>query len=76
MQDLLEAICMANPPDDDDSVQMGCPCHPDFHLISCRGFLLLEKVEAAFWTTEQTIESISMGYFYLDGSLLSALASR
>ena len=76
MQDLLDAICEANPSDGGDSVQMGCRRHPNSHLISMGGFLLLEKVEAALGTTEQTIESISVGYFFLDGSLLSALASR
>ena len=75
MQDLLDAICEANP-SDGDSVQMGCRRHPNSHLISMGGFLLLEKVEAALGTTEQTIESMSVGYFFLDGSLLSALASR
>ena len=78
MLDLLDAICQANPPDidDKDSVLMSCPRHPDSHPISRRCFLLLENVEAAFGTTELTVEAISLDVIFFDGDLLSALASR
>ena len=58
--DLIDTICEANAPYMDcEWVQMGCPRHPDSHLISLEGFKLLEEVEAAFGTTEQTVEAIS-----------------
>ena len=78
MLDLLDAICKANPSDldENDSVQMSSPCHPDSFSISRSCFILLEQVEAAFGTTEHTIEAISLGSIFFEGSLLSALASR
>ena len=79
MLDLLDAICKANPSHIDiggEWVQMGCPRHPGAHLISRKGFEFLEKVEAAFGTTEQTVEAISLVVIFWDGALMSALASR
>ena len=75
MLDLLDAICEANPSDGGNLVQMGCPRHPDSHLLSWDGFFFLEKVEAAFGSTEQTVWSIGL-HFVVNGPLLSALASR
>ena len=79
MVDLLDAICEANLhvpcPWGDKSVQMSCcPRHPDSHVLCHEGFLLLEKVEAAFGTTEQTFEAIRLGY--IPASSLPAFASR
>ena len=78
MLDLLDAICKANPPDidDKDSVLMSCPRHPDSHPISRSCFLLLENIEAAFGTTEQTVELISLGNRIHRNSFVAALATR
>ena len=85
MLDLLDTICEANlsllqpgvqggPVD--QRIRIDCPRHPDSnHSISVDGFLLLEKVEGAFGTTEQTVWSIRL-HFVVNGPLLSALASR
>ena len=77
MLNLLDAICEANPPyfGDSAAVQMGRPSHPNSHLVSYEGFLLLENAEAALGTTELTVEAVRLD-FDLCGSLLSALASR
>ena len=79
MLDLQDVICEANPSIyQGESVQISCPSHPDSHPTSVEGFLLLEKVEGAFGTTEQTIENIRLDFVVdtLDGPSLSALASR
>ena len=70
---LLDLICEASP---GHSVEMVCPCHPEPHSISAEGFLLLEEVEAAFSTTEQSLKSISCGFRSHGCNLLSALSSR
>ena len=77
MLDLLDAICEANPGESvNQRILIDCPRHPDsHHSISVDGFLLLEKVEAAFGTTEQTVRSIGF-WLFVNGPLLSALASR
>ena len=77
MLDLLDTICEANPGDSmDQQIWINCPRHPtSYHSISVDGFLLLEKVEGAFGTTEQTVWSIRL-HFVVNGPLLSALASR
>ena len=79
MLDLQDTICEANPSiHQGESVQISCPRHPDSHSTSVEGFLLLENVEGAFGTTEQTIENIRLDFVVdtVDGPLLSALASR
>ena len=74
--DLLDTICEASPSNrQGGSVQIRSSRHPDSHSISVEGFLLLEKVEAAFGTTEQTVRSIGF-WLFVNGPLLSALASR
>ena len=56
---LLDLICESNPGlDDSECVRMTCPCRPEPHFISPQGFLLLEEVEAAFGTAEQSLMSI------------------
>ena len=59
-------------------VEMGCPHHQlHSHSISLMGFELLEKVEKAFETTVQSVESISLGpQGRSDVRIKSALASR
>ena len=78
MLDLLDQICEANPVCWLWPTTLNCPRHPDSHSISTKGFLLLEEVEGAFGTTEQTIENIRLDFVVdtLDGPSLSALASR
>ena len=70
---LLDLICESSP---GHSVEMVCACRPEPHSISPEGFLLLEEVEAAFATTEQSLKSISCGYRSHGCSLLSAISSR
>ena len=55
-------------------VSMGCPRHPDGHLIPLSGFLLLEEVEGAFGTTLQSLESVTGGT--LIGATQLAVSSR
>ena len=78
--DLLHTICKRGPPDVESRsyhgvVKLGCPCRPDPHLVLFSDFLLLEEVEGAFVTTEQTVETISKGGI-LEESSMSALSSR
>ena len=93
---LLDAICESNTPFKSDSfphvaapkVQMSCPRHQEgCHDVSLDGFGLLEEVEGAFGTTQQTVEaiidspmrSITAGMcvpFFLSASSFSALGSR
>ena len=74
---VLDAICESNSPfPSSDFVRMDCPHHLHSHFISLRGFKLLEKVEGAFGTTEQTVESVSLGLSVLPSIIMAALASR
>ena len=62
MLDLLDIIC-AGPflPEqwNSGSVRLGCPRHPDSpHLIPLGRLELLEQVEVAFDTREQTVEEV------------------
>lgn len=82
MLDLLDAIYEDNPVVTQrgsisygDLVQLSCPRHQGYpHHLSCHGFLLLEKCEAAFQTCEQKIERISLNSF--DNFFLASVASR
>ena len=73
---VLHAICETNPPTRPGFFQMGfvklsCPLHLRPHSVSLAGFELLEKVEKAFETRVQSVESVSLGV-----SSSSVLASR
>ena len=52
MLDLLDEICRKFP---GAEVRIICPRHPDGHLLTWDGFLLLEEVEGAFGTAEQSL---------------------
>ena len=59
LRPLLDLICESSPGWSSSAcVQMICPCRPEPHSISHEGFLLLEQVEAAFGTAEQSLKSI------------------
>ena len=75
---VLDAICQSNPspPWSQESVRMGCRHHLHSHSISPHGFKLVEKVERTFGTTEQTVESVSLGSSALPNIIMAALASR
>ena len=75
---VLDAICESNLPyPGSEGVRIGCRHHLHSHSISLRGFKLLEKVERAFGTTEQTVESVSLDtYQTLPNIIMAALASR
>ena len=51
---LLDLNCERSPRDE---VHMICPCGPEPHLISTDAFMLLEEIEGAFRTTEQSVAS-------------------
>ena len=68
---LLDVICQFLP---GKVVEVICPCHSNPHSISSDAFLLLEEVESAFGTSEQSIKSIPAGNLY--GPLLAAVVSR
>ena len=78
--DLLDFICERFTPEDvhllrqNTHVAIRCPRHPDLHFIPLAGFLLLEEVEGAFGTTEQSLELVE-GHL-LTGPSLSAVSSR
>ena len=55
-------------------IRITLPRHPDGHFIPLAGFLLLEKVEGAFGTTEQSLESVA-GHL-LTGPSLCAVSAR
>ena len=84
MLDLLDVICERFGTDDlfiqnsdrhkHTHVSMGCPRHPDGHIIPLSAFLLLEEVEAAFSTTLQSLESVTGGT--LIGPTQLAVTSR
>ena len=75
---LLDLICESGPSYQGlfptCQVQMTCPSHPDPHSITDEAFLLLELVEGAFGTAEQSVKSISV--WELQEPLLSALSAR
>ena len=52
---LLDLICESSP---GCSTEVICPCGPKPHSISFEGFQLLEEVEGAFGTTEQSLKAI------------------
>ena len=56
---LLDLICESGPSQPYASeVHVICPNHPEPHLVTPDAFLLLEEVEGAFGTAEQSIKSI------------------
>ena len=55
-------------------VEMICPRRPEHHSITKDAFLLLEEVEAAFGTTEQSLKSVVTDWPC--GNLPSAIISR
>ena len=56
---VLDLICESGPSQPYSSgVEVICPNHPEPHLVTPDAFLLLEEVEGAFGTAEQSIESI------------------
>ena len=69
---LLDQICEFRP---GNHVQMICPCHQEPHFISTEAFLLLEEVEGAFGTTQQSLKSM-VDVNVVNGSLLPAISSR
>ena len=75
---LLDLICeLSSEVSSYACVEMICPCRPDPHSILPEGFLLLEKVEGAFGTTEQSLKSVRsfvQGWHYHEE--LSAISSR
>jgi len=77
---LLDLICESRPSyqglfSRGEKVEMICPCHPeDPHSITDEAFMLLEEVEGAFRTMEQSVGSITA--WELQEPLLSALSSR
>ena len=80
---VLHAICETNTSTRTgflrmEFVEMGCPLQPlHSHSISLMGFELLEKVEKAFETTVQSVESIALGPMgRKDVRIKSPLASR
>ena len=59
--DLLDLICEQSPAPawSFDKVEMGCPRHPDSHLIWFEDFELLEQIEGALGTAEQTVRAVN-----------------
>ena len=58
---LLDLICESGPRPSQpyaSEVHVICPNHPEPHLVTPDAFLLLEEVEGAFGTAEQSIKSI------------------
>ena len=67
---LLEAICYDNPAGGRSHNMIKVDlCSPDSEglQVSDRGFFLLEKVEASFHSTEQTVKGITMVGMELEG---------
>ena len=74
---LLDLICDSSIARHGYSVEMVCPCRPDPHIVSSEGFRILEEVEGALQTTEQSLKSIgSVGTGWHYGNMLSAIGSR
>ena len=57
--DLLDLICKQSPANG-AAVEMGCPRHPGSHLIWFQDFKLLEKIEGALGTAEQTVRAVDL----------------
>ena len=81
LMDALHVICETHPPRCPmskrgvlDQLQMICPSHTDPHRISGWGLVLLEEIEAALGTTEQSIRSIEHGP--VPGSYWSCFSER
>ena len=56
---LLDSICESRPSKPYfNFVQVICPNHQEPHSVTLEAFLLIEEVEVAFGTTEQSIKSI------------------
>ena len=72
---LLDLICEKSPAGRTE-VKMICPRHPEFHIVRFSDFQLLEKIEGAFGSTEQTVVSVKGVGNPQPFSSLSALASR
>ena len=80
--DLLDVICEGTPPlanvrrplGASNQLQIVCPRHPEPHNVSTAGFLLLEEVERALGTTEQTLQTIDCDF--LSEATISAIGSR
>ena len=71
---LLHQICETRPGSRNSHVQMICPSHPLPHWISIYAFLLLEEVEGAFGTTEQSVKTVVNDWPCRD--FLPAISSR
>ena len=77
---LLDVICESSGPLEQhlngfpQFIQMGCNHHPDSHQITPWSFKLLEEVEGAFGTTEQTVDLVKIRQ--MNEPILSSLASR
>ena len=57
--DALHVICERLPPrDPTDQLQINCPSHTEPHSVSRWGFILLEEMEVALQTAEQSIRSV------------------
>ena len=72
MLPLLDLICESIP--SMEHIAIRCPCHTEPHIVSWRAFLLLEEVEGAFGTAEQSIQSMSN--VWSSGGLLRAISCR
>ena len=55
LMDALHVICERPPPRHSDQLQVNCSGHSEPHSVSRWGFILLEEMEAALRTTEQSI---------------------
>ena len=73
---LLHLLCSSHLADHDTytKIKVSCPCKDTSHSVSGLGFRLLESVESAIGSTEQSVEEVSTGYISVQ--LLSALGSR
>ena len=86
MATLLEAICEANPPPLRPPVgrvivQLRSPGASESCEVSDRGFILVEKVEKEFSSTEQKVEEVSgvmmeLGDNFFASSLLSRMSRQ
>merc|ERR1719264_2196114 len=79
MLPLLDQICESSPDVSNPSMEhiaIRCPCHTEPHIVSWRAFLLLEEVEGAFGTAEQSIQSVFKLFFGAPNGRLRAITSR
>ena len=73
--DLLDLILEQGPaPTNGLAVEMGCPRHPGSHLIRLEDSQLLEKIEGALGTAEQTVSAVNVGW--MEEPALSLLSAR